>query len=391
MPKSEVAEIARASSAPIEVRGTLKAAKNRDKKWVWLLCHEPDNPKSPESEIGNHIQGIPPTHNFDGMFISALIDASPSGTTIRHSTVRVLPPYPRGVASQKESIRLTEWMDLWQQTLDRKANEVSQSITGKQAWEATRDSKEEELRTLEASLQKMRKDSEELAVGKHDIEAEKSKVAEEVEGLNQKLLALKAKESAFAPKIALLDRKHSEIADTVRGWVDAGWIAEEEAAAIDPPSAVPGDRFVPHTAAETGFYVDEIHRYLVHNCFLHYPRTLVENIFALLATHDTVVFAGSPGSGMTAFVRAFSEATSSLKETIIPVKPNWTSGEDLFGYWNPTAGHFVASDFTTAIIKAAANPSKLSLICLDEMNLARVEYYFADLLSALENRTAPEI
>jgi hypothetical protein len=117
----------------------------------------------------------------------------------------------------------------------------------------------------------------------------------------------------------------------------------------------------------------------------------VENIFALLATHDTLVFAGSPGFGKSAFVRAFSEATRSLKATIIPVKPNWTSGEDLFGYWNPSAGHFVASEFTTAIIKAAANPGKLSLICLDEMNLARVEYYFADLLSALENRAAPEI
>jgi hypothetical protein len=77
---------------------------------------------------------------------------------------------------------------------------------------------------------------------------------------------------------------------------------------------------------------------------------------------------------------------------IIPVKPNWTSSDDLLGYYNPIQMSFLPTPFTEAIVEAIHNPDQLYLICLDEMNLARVEYYFADFLSKLEERSnQPEI
>ena len=77
---------------------------------------------------------------------------------------------------------------------------------------------------------------------------------------------------------------------------------------------------------------------------------------------------------------------------IIPVKPNWTSSEDLLGYYNPMQRSYLSTPFLDALIAAHRDPERLHLICLDEMNLARVEYYFADFLSVLEERVeAPTI
>ena len=74
---------------------------------------------------------------------------------------------------------------------------------------------------------------------------------------------------------------------------------------------------------------------------------------------------------------------------IIPVKPNWTGAEDLLGFFNPLQRAYVRTPFLEAIFAARNDPNRLHLICLDEMNLARAEYYFADFLSAQEERNKP--
>jgi hypothetical protein len=90
-------------------------------------------------------------------------------------------------------------------------------------------------------------------------------------------------------------------------------------------------------------------------------------------------------------VQSFAKAIGGVSK-IIPVKPNWTSSEDLLGYYNPIEKKYLATPFLEALLEATRNPDVPYFICLDEMNLARVEYYFADFLSKLEERTAlPEI
>jgi energy-coupling factor transporter ATP-binding protein EcfA2 len=305
-----------------------------------------------------------------------------------HDSLKLLPPYACSVVSDEKYLTVRMWIDQPQKTIKNAAKESELIRSEKHEWEAKHAAKQVELNNLEASLKEAQKKLDDAESVKRDLVTEKRKLAKKVEDRQRELSKLEEKERVLVTRITELEHKSAEMDDRVRSWVSAYFITEEEAAI--PPSTKLDERFAPHSVADATAYVDEVHRYLVHEKHLHYPRTLVENIFALIATHDTLVFAGTPGSGKTAFVRAFSEATSSLEGTIIAVKPNWTSGEDLFGYWNPTAGHFVASEFAAAIIKAENNPDKLSLICLDEMNLARVEYYFADLLSALEKRPAPE-
>ena len=136
--------------------------------------------------------------------------------------------------------------------------------------------------------------------------------------------------------------------------------------------------------------VSYIQAYLV-NIDILYPRHIIENFISLLRTKDLIILAGDSGSGKTNLVKSFAKAVGG-KSVIIPVKPNWTSSEDLLGYYNPLEKKYLATPFLEALLEAQRNPETPYFICLDEMNLARVEYYFADFLSLLESRGEdPEI
>lgn len=122
-----------------------------------------------------------------------------------------------------------------------------------------------------------------------------------------------------------------------------------------------------------------------------YPRHVIENYLTLIRSNDLIILAGDSGSGKTNLVQSFAKAVGGVSK-IIPVKPNWTSSEDLLGYYNPLEKKYLATPFLEALIEAQQNPEIPYFICLDEMNLARVEYYFADFLSKLEDREkTPEI
>ncbi|MBS7836445.1 McrB family protein [Wohlfahrtiimonas chitiniclastica] len=122
-----------------------------------------------------------------------------------------------------------------------------------------------------------------------------------------------------------------------------------------------------------------------------YQQSVLEDFCALLMTHDLIILAGDSGSGKTNLVKSFAKAVNG-RAVIIPVKPNWTSAEDLLGYYNPLEQKYLSTLFLDTIIEANKNPNIPYFICLDEMNLARVEYYFADFLSLMEERDAnPQI
>jgi hypothetical protein len=124
---------------------------------------------------------------------------------------------------------------------------------------------------------------------------------------------------------------------------------------------------------------------------LLYSQAQIRDLLALLRTRDLIVLAGDSGSGKTSLVRAAAAAIGGIS-TVIPVKPNWTGPEDLLGYYNPIERSYQATPFLLALQAAARSPHVPHFICLDEMNLARVEHYFADFLSLLESRsTSPEI
>jgi MoxR-like ATPase len=120
-----------------------------------------------------------------------------------------------------------------------------------------------------------------------------------------------------------------------------------------------------------------------------YPDNLIENFYLSLKTKPFVLLAGISGTGKTKLVELFAKAIGCSSENdrfkLISVKPDWNDSADLLGYSN-IRGDFQPGPILEIIKKAAEDPANPYLVCLDEMNLARVEYYFSDFLSKMETR-----
>ena len=71
---------------------------------------------------------------------------------------------------------------------------------------------------------------------------------------------------------------------------------------------------------------------------------------------------------------------------MVQVKPNWHDSADLLGYYSELSGGFKGTEFVRFLCRAYAYPEVPFFVCLDEMNLAPVEQYFAEYLSAIESR-----
>lgn len=134
--------------------------------------------------------------------------------------------------------------------------------------------------------------------------------------------------------------------------------------------------------------VENIKNYVASKGF-SYDGNLVENFYLSLKSKPFVILAGTSGTGKTRFVKLFAEAIGANEENgrykMVPVRPDWSDSSDLFGHVDLN-GQFVPGAVLEFIAKAQANPSKPYILCLDEMNLARVEYYLSDFLSVIETR-----
>lgn len=121
----------------------------------------------------------------------------------------------------------------------------------------------------------------------------------------------------------------------------------------------------------------------------YYPPHLIENFYLSLKTKPFVILAGVSGTGKTKLIKLFAEAVGATTDngqfTLIPVRPDWSDPSDLIGY-SDLSGKFRPGQVTKVLLKASRNRSRPYFICLDEMNLARVEHYFSDILSILETQ-----
>ena len=123
------------------------------------------------------------------------------------------------------------------------------------------------------------------------------------------------------------------------------------------------------------------------------PR-LLRRYHAALRARGFAVLAGLSGAGKTWLTRVYAEAVGACY-LLCAVAPNWTGPEDLLGHLNPLTGTFHATSFTRFLEKAGqewlvargqGRMARAYHLVLDEMNLARVEHYFARFLSAMEVR-----
>lgn len=129
----------------------------------------------------------------------------------------------------------------------------------------------------------------------------------------------------------------------------------------------------------------------IRPCYRPYITAIKSKPFLLLA--------GISGTGKSRIVRELARACwdkdskeydvqKPINYEMIQVKPNWHDSSELIGYISRISGQpvFIPGEFLKFIVKAWEHPEVPYFLCLDEMNLAPVEQYFAEYLSVIETR-----
>jgi hypothetical protein len=120
-----------------------------------------------------------------------------------------------------------------------------------------------------------------------------------------------------------------------------------------------------------------------------------------ICTKPFLLLAGISGTGKSRIVRelAFKSCPKYLQDKdgttpgnycMIEVKPNWHDSTELLGYYSNLSKSYQFKKFVKFLVKAKLNPDVPFFVCLDEMNLAPVEHYFAEILSIIETRKHPK-
>lgn len=129
------------------------------------------------------------------------------------------------------------------------------------------------------------------------------------------------------------------------------------------------------------FVVEFARNYHIH---LSYSLEDIATFVAGLGSTRLSILQGMSGTGKTSLPKIFAKAIYGNCE-IIEVESSWKDKNELLGYYNEFSERYTPKKFTQALYKAALNPQIPTFIVLDEMNLSRIEYYFSDFLSLLEN------
>ena len=137
----------------------------------------------------------------------------------------------------------------------------------------------------------------------------------------------------------------------------------------------------------------------------HFPREVLSSYFLSLKAKPFVILTGISGTGKTKIAQIFAdyicqifkedktldeEKTKKAREkriAFVPVRPDWMDNRGLLGFYNLISGKYVVAPVLRLLLRAKEDPANPYFVILDEMNIAKVEYYFSDFLSIMESRT----
>ena len=221
----------------------------------------------------------------------------------------------------------------------------------------------------------------------------REELLEEIAGLNDKIRKLmKEKEDLMAMKVSQLGLNPD---DKESNQEDSNGEKSENEEEFDKETAI---RFPTLTLIDEEYKNYKVKNYennftlkeLVDNfrCFaasqlkLYYSETLLRPFIAGLACGKLIILQGISGTGKTSLAYAWGKFVCN-DSCVSSVEPSWRDKTDFLGYFNELTKKFNETRALGEIYKAGYDDNVHTII-LDEMNLARVEYYFADLLSILE-------
>ena len=127
---------------------------------------------------------------------------------------------------------------------------------------------------------------------------------------------------------------------------------------------------------------ENFRNYASNKLRLYYDIQDIRRFIGGLSVTKLIILQGMSGTGKTSLAYAFGEFLDN-KTTVVPIQPMWKERTDLVGYYNEFTRKFNETTLLYKMYEANCN-KEIYITVLDEMNIARVEYYFAEFLSLLE-------
>ncbi|MCR5123410.1 MAG: hypothetical protein K6B74_13440 [Ruminococcus sp.] len=135
-------------------------------------------------------------------------------------------------------------------------------------------------------------------------------------------------------------------------------------------------------------FCDRYRNFACSRMRLFYEPKTIWLFVAGMASTKLIILQGISGTGKTSLPYSFGKFLG-VDTTIASVQPSWRDRTELFGYFNEFTKNFNETEVLKRIYSSGYN-NDINFILLDEMNIARVEYYFAEMLSILEMPNADE-
>ena len=204
---------------------------------------------------------------------------------------------------------------------------------------------------------------------------------EEIEVLNNEVLKLKRQNA----KIAELTNDNGEIEydenGNIKGELKEGESRFFKLSSVDAKFA----EFTPeeiHNTFTLDALCEQFRNFAASKLGLYYDINLIRLFIASFASNKLIILEGISGTGKTSLAYAFGEFTKN-ETTVASVQPSWRDSTEIFGYFNEFTKKFNETEILEKMYEALYT-DKVYITLLDEMNISRVEYYFAEMLSILE-------
>lgn len=220
----------------------------------------------------------------------------------------------------------------------------------------------------------------EIQSKKEELKTEKQNLESELIGKKSELTEIQKKIGEFEQKktkiTEQLEQKKNEVEEyTKMGIIFPYFNIEDKNSQKTESTKVPVRQLA-----------DDVWRKLWKEKDLRYEDSIIKRFLLALHTNQIVLLVGKPGTGKTTLPQAVAEVIGAKYE-VISVQPNWTDNQDLLGFYNLVDERYVSTLFMDTLAEAKENQDKLYFIVLDEMNLAHIEYYFSEVLSAISSET----
>lgn len=302
---------------------------------------------------------------------------------------------PRAATHQNELDQKIQLLQEKEQELQAAEEKLAGLVSGLEEAEKKLEAAVERRTEIEAELEGLREAAGELEEALEQKRAEAGDIEKEIDDAKAR----------FEEAQGDLDKKLQEIEDKDQELrekrLEAGALGSSVAAAgaaggsrlLDPSAfdelKVPYVKEGPGGEREVQFQADEFVEQLKREGF-HFSERLIKAFHTSLMVQDIsslTVMAGVSGTGKTTLPKQYAKYMG-MHFLLLPVEPRWDSPQDLFGFMNYLEGRYVATELGRALrqfdIVDGDMKDRMLLVLLDEMNLARVEYYFSEFLSRLE-------